>query len=88
MRFISKMLRLSRILHLRRIALVGLSLLVTACGRPSVEPLDLSPGVDQFIPADIDRSEVNRGPDGCYFYTYASSLFQVLDGNGDPVCQP
>jgi len=59
-----------------------------ACGLPQVDPLDIPTDVAQFIPADIDQSEVNRDPDGCYFYTYAGNLFTVEDDNGDPVCVP
>ncbi len=68
-------------------ALLSLTSLA-ACGLPQVEPLDVPNEVAQFIPSDIDQSEVNRDPDGCYFYTYAGSLFTVEDDNGDSVCAP
>jgi len=45
-------------------------------------------GVDEAIPTDIDRSEVNRDPEGCYFCTFANELFVVRDRNGDPICIP
>lgn len=73
-----------RLLILRGAALVAL----TACALPTVEPLDIPADVTQFIPADIDMSEVNRDTNGCYFYTYGASLFTVKDDNGDPVCRP
>lgn len=65
--------------------LVGLFLL-SACARPVVDPLMLPPSVDAAIPSDIDRSEVNRDPDGCYFYTFASALFVVRDRTGAQIC--
>jgi hypothetical protein len=68
-------------------ALLSLAGLV-ACGLPQVDPIDVPADVERFIPTDIDQSEVNRDPDGCYFYTYAGSLFTVEDDNGDPVCIP
>lgn len=57
-----------------------------ACSPPTVVPLLLPLSVDEILPADIDRSEVNRDPDGCYFYTYAAELFVVMDRNGQPIC--
>lgn len=59
---------------------------LSACARPVVEPLLLPPSVDEAIPSDIDRSEVNRDPDGCYFYTFAAELFVVRDRSGAPIC--
>lgn len=67
----------------------GFALLaLSACGLPQVAPLDIPADVSTFIPSDIDMSEVNRDTEGCYFYTYAGSLFTVTDDNGDPVCVP
>jgi len=63
-------------------------LLLTACALPEAEPLDIPDQIAQSIPPDIDFSEVNRDPDGCYFYVYAGDLFTVEDRNGDPVCDP
>ena len=68
-------------------ALLPLTLLA-ACGLPTVEPLDLPLEVEAAIPSDIDRSEVNRDPDGCYFYTFAAELFVVRDDSGVPICLP
>jgi hypothetical protein len=65
---------------------VILLLLLGACGRPAVTPLLLPLSVDEMLPGDIDRSEVNRDPDGCYFYTYAAELFVVRDRSGQPIC--
>jgi hypothetical protein len=64
------------------------TLSLTACGLPQVDPLDVPTDVAQFITSHIDQSEVNREPDGRYFYTYAGSLFTVQDDKGDPVCVP
>lgn len=61
---------------------------VAACGQPSVAPLLLPLSVDEALPSDIDRSEVNRDPEGCYFYTFASELFVVKDRDGNPICIP
>jgi hypothetical protein len=69
-----------------RIAVV--MLLLSACARPIVAPLLLPLSVDEALPSDIDRSEVNRDPDGCYFYTHASELFVVKDRDGNPICIP
>jgi hypothetical protein len=44
--------------------------------------------VDEALPSDIARSEVNRDPDSCYFYTHASELFVVKDRDGNPICIP
>lgn len=63
-------------------------LLLSACARPTVPPLLLPLSVDEALPSDIDRSEVNRDPDGCYFYTYAAELFVVKDRDGTPICIP
>lgn len=63
-------------------------LLLAACALPQVEPLDFPPEVEAALPFDIDRSEVNRDTDGCYFYTYAADLFVVRDRGGQPVCVP
>lgn len=65
--------------------MVGLFIL-SACARPVVDPLLLPLSVDAAIPSDIDRSEVNRDPDGCYFYTFTSELFVVRDSTGAPIC--
>ena len=62
--------------------------LLTACALPKVDPLTLPPQVKAAVPADIDLSEVNRDPDGCYFYTYAADLFVVRDRSGEPICLP
>lgn len=59
-----------------------------ACAPPTIAPLLLPLSVDEALPSDIDRSEVNRDPDGCYFYTFASELIVVKDRNGDPICIP
>lgn len=69
----------------KRSLIVGFVVL-SACARPVVEPLMLPLSVDEAIPSDIDRSEVNRDPDGCYFYTFASELIVVLDRSGTPIC--
>ncbi len=61
-------------------------LVLAACARPVIAPLMLPLSVDEAIPTDIDRSEVNRDPDGCYFYTFANELIVVRDRNGDPIC--
>lgn len=61
---------------------------LTGCAPPTVDPLDLPAEVTRFLPTDIDMSQVNRDPDGCYFYTYAADLFVVRDQNGAPVCVP
>ena len=63
-------------------------LLVAACARPTVAPLVLPLSVDEALPTVINRSEVNRDPDGCYFYTYAAALFVVKDRDGNPICIP
>jgi hypothetical protein len=63
-------------------------LILAGCALPTVDPLDLPAQVEAALPADIDRSEVNRDPDGCYFYTYAADLFVVRDINGAPICVP
>jgi len=62
--------------------------LVAGCALPTVDPLDLPPQIEAALPPDIDVSEVNRDPDGCYFYTYAADLFVVRDANGVPLCLP
>lgn len=59
---------------------------LTACGRPNIAPLMLPLSVDEALPPDIDRREVNRDPEGCYFYTYAAELFVVRDADGAPIC--
>ena len=66
---------------LAMVALIG-------CAPPTIAPLLLPLLVDEAIPTDIDRSEVNRDPEGCYFYTFANELFVVRDRNGDPICIP
>lgn len=71
-----------------RSASVGSLLYLTACALPEVDPLDLPPDVESALPADIDLSEVNRDPDGCYFYVYAGDLFVVRDIDGAPICLP
>lgn len=63
-------------------------LTLMGCAQPTVAPLMLPLSVDEAIPTDIDRSEVNRDPDGCYFYTFANELFVVRDRNGAPICIP
>jgi hypothetical protein len=63
------------------VALIG-------CAPPTIAPLLLPFSVDEAIPTDIDWSEVNRDPEGCYFYTFANELFVVRDRNGDPICIP
>jgi len=40
------------------------------------------------LPLDIDLDEVNRDVNGCYFYTYAASIFIVRDDAGQPLCIP
>lgn len=65
---------------------LGFVLLLAACARPVVEPLMLPLSVDEMLPTDIDRSEVNRDPEGCYFYTYANELIVVRDRAGQPIC--
>jgi hypothetical protein len=61
-------------------------LTLTGCARPVVAPLMLPLSVDEAIPSDIDRSEVNRDPEGCYFYTFAAELIVVRDRSGAPIC--
>ena len=61
---------------------------LAACAMPQVEPMDIPVDVDAYLPTDIDKSEVNKDPDGCYFYTYAADLFVVRDEKGNPVCAP
>ena len=63
-------------------------LVLAGCAFPVAEPLDLPSGIEAALPADIDRTEVNRDPDGCYFYVYAGDLFTVNDANGEPICVP
>ena len=63
-------------------------IVLAACALPTVAPLDLPAEVAAALPFDIDRSEVNRDPDGCYFYTYAADLFVVRDKSGAPICLP
>ena len=65
---------------------LALVVLLSACARPVVEPLMLPLSVDEMLPTDIDRSEVNRDPEGCYFYTHASELIVVRDRAGQPIC--
>jgi endo-alpha-1,4-polygalactosaminidase (GH114 family) len=60
--------------------------LLSGCALPSIETLSVPADVADYIPADIDMSEVNRDTHGCYFYTYGASLFTVEDDNGDPIC--
>lgn len=67
-------------------SLIASLIVLSACACPVVDPLLLPPSVDDAIPSDIDRSEVNRDPDGCYFYTFASALFVVRDRTGAPIC--
>ena len=62
--------------------------LLSACALPSVDPIAIPADVADYIPADIDMSEVNRETNGCYFYTYGASLFTVNDANGTPICHP
>lgn len=57
-----------------------------ACATSTIAPLLLPPSVDEALPSDIDRSEANRDPNGCYFYTFASELFVVKDRNSIPIC--
>lgn len=65
------------------LTMVGL----VACSRPVIAPLsDIPADVLAHVPTDIDISELNRDPDGCYFYTYAADLFVVKDAQGQPVC--
>lgn len=71
---------------MRKICLMVLAL--SACARPVVAPLMLPLSLDEVIPTDIDRTEVNRDPDGCYFYTFASELIVVRDQAGAPICIP
>lgn len=59
---------------------------VSACALPTVNPLDLPPDVASAVPSDIDMSEVNRDPEGCYFYTYAAELILIRDQMGQPIC--
>ena len=63
-------------------------LFLAGCALPTVDPLDFPPEVEAALPFDIDRSEVNRDPEGCYFYTYAADLFVVRDASGAPICLP
>lgn len=63
-------------------------LLLSACARPTVAPQLLPLSVDEALPSDIDRSEVSRDPDGCYFYTFAAELFVAKDRDGNPICIP
>lgn len=70
------------------IRISALLILLTSCALPTVAPLLLPLTVDEALPIDIDRSEVNRDPDGCYFYTYAAELFVVKDRDGNPICIP
>jgi len=62
--------------------------LLAGCALSTVAPLDFPPEVEAALPVDIDRSEVNRDPDGCYFYTFAAELLVVRDANGTPICLP
>lgn len=73
---------------MKKVWFVVLCCLASACTRPVVAPLMLPLSVDEAIPTDIDRAEVNRDPDGCYFYTYAAELIVVRDRAGDPICIP
>jgi len=57
-----------------------------ACGPPEIARLQLPLSVDEALPSDIDRSEVNRDPNGCYFYIFAAELFVVKDRDGNPIC--
>ena len=70
------------------IRISALLILLTSCAPPTVAPSLLPLTVDEALPTDIDRSEVNRDPDGCYFYTYAAELFVVKDRDGNPICIP
>jgi len=63
-------------------------LLSAACALPQVDPLDLPTEVEAALPIDIALSEVNRDPDGCYFYVYAGDLLIVRDRDGQPICVP
>ena len=65
-----------------------LMLLLTAWARPTVAPLLVPVSAEDALPRDIDRSEVNRDPDDCYFYTHASESFVVKDRDGNPICIP
>ena len=60
--------------------------LLAACALPQIDPLDLPVVVAEAVPSDIDMSEVNRDPDGCYFYTFAGELILVRDRSGVPIC--
>lgn len=71
-----------------KIGIVGTFVVLSACACPVIDPLMLPLSVDEAIPSDIDRSEVNRDPDGCYFYTFAAELIVVRDRNGAPICIP
>ena len=69
----------------------GIALLcLAACGGPEAGPLNPGlPGeVVAQLPLDVDLDEVNRDPDGCFFYTYAATLFVVRDDAGNPICIP
>ncbi|WP_368185209.1 hypothetical protein [Aestuariibius sp. HNIBRBA575] len=62
---------------------------LAACDPPPPAPLlDFPADVDRALPIDVDRTEVNQDPDGCWFYTYAGDLFTVNDQNGTPICTP
>ncbi len=60
--------------------------ILASCALPTVEPINLPSQIEAAIPADIDLSEVNRDPKGCYFYVYAGDLFQVKDADGNSIC--
>lgn len=62
--------------------------LLSACALPTVDSIAIPADVADYIPPDIDMSEVNRDTNGCYFYTYGASLFTVQDDNGNPICHP
>lgn len=64
-----------------------LVLFLASCARPYVEPIDVPANVADFIPRDVDPGEVNRDPEGCYFYVYASELILIRDFDGQPVCE-
>lgn len=70
---------------MRRLAPI---LLLAACAPPPPPAplLDFPAAVANAMPIDVDRTEVNQDPQGCWFYTYAGDLFTVNDRNGAPIC--
>ena len=70
---------------------LGALVLLAACGGPDRSaPLnpDLPGEVVARLPLDVDLNQVNRDVNGCYFYTYAASIFLVKDDAGNPLCIP